>query len=137
MKPPDEVRREIVAQWLARANEDLSVARHLLGENLPYHGAVGFHGQRAAEKFLKAYPVAHQVAFPKTHDLGRLLGLIAPVDGALATALSAAVQLTDYGVDVRYPGDLPQLDADDARRAVECAVEVRDAIAPRVEASHS
>jgi hypothetical protein len=32
MKPPDEIRREIVAQWLARADEDLSVARHLLAE---------------------------------------------------------------------------------------------------------
>jgi hypothetical protein len=35
MKPPDAIRREIVAQWLARADEDLSVARHLLAEKLP------------------------------------------------------------------------------------------------------
>jgi HEPN domain-containing protein len=133
MKPPDEIRREIVAQWLARADEDLSVARHLLAENLPYHGAIGFHAQQAAEKFLKAYLVTHQVEFPKTHDLGRLLDLIAPVDGALATALSASVQLTDYGVDVRYPGDLPQLDADDAKSAVDRAVEVRDAVTSKLE----
>jgi HEPN domain-containing protein len=133
MKPPDQIRREIVAQWLARADEDLSVARHLLAEKLPYRGAIGFHAQQAAEKFLKAYLVAHQVEFPKTHDLGRLLDLIAPVDGALATALSAAVQLTDYGVDVRYPGDLAQLDADDAERAVDCAAEVRDAVTSRLE----
>jgi hypothetical protein len=43
MKPPDEICREIVAQWLARADEDLSVAQHLLAEKLPYHGAIGFH----------------------------------------------------------------------------------------------
>jgi len=133
MKPPDEIRREIVAQWVARADEDLSVARHLLAEKLPYHGAIGFHAQQAAEKFLKAYLVAHQVEFPKTHDLGRLLDLIAPVDGALATALAAAVQLTDYGVDLRYPGDLPQLDADDAKSAVDRAVDVRDAITSKLE----
>jgi len=60
MKPPDEIRREIVAQWLARADEDLSVARHLLA-----------------------------------------------------------------------------LDADDAKSAVECAAEVRDAVTSRLEASHS
>jgi HEPN domain-containing protein len=137
MKPPDAIRREVVAQWLARADEDLSVARHLLAETLPYYGAIGFHAQQAAEKFLKAYLVAHQVDFPKTHDLGRLLDLVASVDGALATALSAAVQLTDYGVDVRYPGDLPKLDADDAARAVDCALEVRDAVTSRMEARHS
>jgi HEPN domain-containing protein len=133
MKPPDEIRREIVAQWLARAGEDLNVARYLLAENLPYYGAIGFHAPQAAEKFLKAYLVAHQVEFPKTHDLGRLLDLIAPVDGALATALSAAVQLTDYGVDARYPGDLPQLDADGAKSAVDRAVDVRDAITSQLE----
>jgi len=52
MKPSDAIRREIVAQWLARADEDLSVARHLLAEKLPYHSAIGFHAQQAAEKFL-------------------------------------------------------------------------------------
>ena len=135
MKPPDAIRREIVGQWLARADEDLGVARHLLAEKLPYYGAIGYHAQQAAEKSLKAYLVAHQVEFPKTHDLGRLLDLVASVDAALATALSSAVQLTDYGVDVRYPGDLPHLDAEDASRAVDCAVEVRDAVTSRLESN--
>ena len=132
MKPPDAIRREIVAQWLARADEDLSVARHLLAERLSNYGAIGFHAQQAAEKFLKAFLVVHQVEFPKTHDIGRLLDLVASVDVALAHVLSPAVQLTDYGVDVRYPGDLPQLEADDVARAVDCAVQVRDAITLRL-----
>jgi HEPN domain-containing protein len=126
MKPPEVVRRELVAQWLARADEDLGVARHLLAEGLPYYVAIGFHAQQAAEKSLKAFLVARQVEFPKTHDIGRLLDLVATVDAALADALSGAVQLTDYGVDVRYPGDLPQLGLDDARRAVEQAADVLD-----------
>jgi HEPN domain-containing protein len=133
MKPPDAIRRELVAQWLARAEEDLGVARHLLADRLPYYTAIGFHAQQAAEKYVKAFLVAHQVEFPKTHDLGRLLDLVAGVDAALAEALSGAVQLSDYGVDVRYPGDLPELGIDDARRAVDCAVQVRDGITPRLE----
>jgi HEPN domain-containing protein len=72
--------------------------------------------------------VARQVELPKTHDLGRLLDLVATVDAALAAALGGAVQLTDYSVDVRYPGDLPQLGLDDAQRAVEQAAEVLDRI---------
>lgn len=95
MKPPDAIRREVVAQWFARADEDLSVARHLLAERLPYHSAT-------------------------TRDLGRLLDLVASADEPPANVLSAAVELTDYGVDVRYPGDLPQLEADDAERADDC-----------------
>jgi HEPN domain-containing protein len=128
MKPPDVVRRELVAQWLARADEDLGVARHLLAEGLPYYVAIGFHAQQAAEKSLKAFLVDRQVAFPKTHDLGRLLDLVGTVDTTLADALSGAVQLTDFGVDVRYPGDLPELGSDDARRAVELAADVRERV---------
>jgi len=130
MRPPDEIRRELVAQWLERAEEDLAVARHLLSEALPYHAAIGFHAEQAAEKFIKAFLVARQVEFPKTHDLGRLLDLIATVDVVLASDLAGAVGLTDYGVDVRYPGDLPQLSGDDARRAVDEAAFVQARITP-------
>jgi HEPN domain-containing protein len=132
MKPPDEVRRELVGQWLARAEEDLGVARHLLAEDLPYYGAIGFHAEQAAEKFIKAFLVATQVEFPKTHDLGRLLDLVATVDAALATELVPAVGLTDHGVDVRYPGDLPMLSADDARQAVDTATLVQQHVASRL-----
>jgi len=135
MKPRDAIRRELVARWLVRAEEDLNVARHLLAEQLPYYSAIGFHAQQAAEKYLKAFLVAHQIEFPKTYDLGRLLDIVSGVDAALAEALSGAVQLTDYGVDVRYPGDLPELGVDDAARVVDCAVQVRDAIAPRLESA--
>jgi HEPN domain-containing protein len=132
MKPPDEIRRELVAQWLERAEEDLAVARHLLTEDLPYYAAIGFHAEQAAEKFIKAFLVARQVEFPKTHDIGRLLDLVAAVDVALASDLASAVGLTDYGVDVRYPGDLPQLSADDARRAVHDAAFVQARITPQL-----
>ena len=132
MRPPDEVRRELVAQWLGRAAEVLAVARHLLTEELPYYAAIGFHAEQAAEKFIKAFLVARQVEFPKTHDLGRLLDLVATVDATLSADLASAVGLTDYGVDVRYPGDLPQLTAADARQAVDDALLVQARITPHL-----
>lgn len=132
MRPPDEIRHELVAQWLERAEEDLAVARHLLAQDLPYYAAIGFHAEQAAEKFIKAFLVARQVDFPKTHDLGLLLDLVATVDAALAADLAPAVRLTDYGVDVRYPGDLPDLSADDARHAVDDALLVQARITPHL-----
>ena len=132
MKPPDEIRRELVGQWVARAEADLAVARHLLAEHLPYFGAIGFHAEQAAEKFIKALLVARQVEFPKTHDLGRLLDLVATVDAALAAELAPAALLTDYGVDVRYPGDLPEISAGDARQAVDDAALVEARVRPRL-----
>jgi hypothetical protein len=43
MRPPKEIRAELVNQWLAKAEEDLGVAEHLVLQNTPYFVAVGFH----------------------------------------------------------------------------------------------
>jgi hypothetical protein len=37
-------------------------------------------------------------------------------------------ELTSYGVEVRYPGDIPEITADEAAEAVELAEKVREAI---------
>ncbi|MFQ6098037.1 MAG: HEPN domain-containing protein, partial [Armatimonadota bacterium] len=71
MRPPEEVKREFVRQWVAKAASHLGVARHLLSDGSPYVEVICFHAQQAAEKYLKAFLVERQIEFPKTHDLGR------------------------------------------------------------------
>src|SRR5438105_2264840 len=128
MKQPDEIVRELVAQWIAKAEEDLGLATHLVAEDAPWRSAVGFHSQQAAEKFMKAFLVRHQVEFPKTHALGELLDLIAKVDEPLADSLRGTTALNPYGVAVRYPSEEPEPTADEAKVAVSLAKKVRDAI---------
>lgn len=137
MRSPEEVKREIYEKWIRRANEDLAVAGQLLADGVPYFGAIGFHAQQAAEKFLKAFLVWHQVEFPKTHDLGQLLQLVESRDKALSESLHEIVVLTDYGVDMRYPGDLPDLTADEASRAVELAKQTKDGVLQSLSSSFS
>jgi len=117
-----------VRQWLHNAAEDLGVAEHLLLQNAPYRNAVGFHAQQAAEKYLKTFLVEHQIEFPKTHDLGELLELVATQDAGLAAALGEVIRLTDYAVEVRYPGHAQDLTPEEAREAVRLAKKVRDAV---------
>lgn len=76
MRPPEEVKRQLVQQWLSRAEEDLRVAEHIFNANVPYRFSVAFHAQQAAEKYLKAFLVHHQIKFPKIHDLGKILDLV-------------------------------------------------------------
>jgi HEPN domain-containing protein len=136
MKPPEEVRRELAGQWLAKADEDLGVAVHLLDQCSPYRNAIGFHAQQAAEKYLKAFLVWHQVEFPKTHDLGELLDLMSAIDPRLADTLEDAISLNPYGVAMRYPGELPEtLTDEEARAAVQLANSVSDAIRERLRPS--
>lgn len=35
MKPPDEIVRELVRQWIAKAEADVGLAEHLVAEDTP------------------------------------------------------------------------------------------------------
>jgi HEPN domain-containing protein len=127
MRPPDEVKKGLIRQWQSKADDDLGVAHHLAAESV-YFTAVAFHAQQAAEKYLKAFLVEHQVEFPKTHDLDELLDLVSTIDEGLSDSIRDAALLSQYGVEVRYPGDGPELTEDEARRAVILAEGVRAAV---------
>lgn len=128
MRPLEEVKREFTRQWLQKAEEDLAAAHYLLSGGTPFANAACFHAQQAAEKFLKAFLVWHQVEYPKTHDLDELLDLVARVDESLAGSLRNCTSLTDYAVDMWWPGDFPEASPADAVDAVKLAEEVREEI---------
>ena len=94
-------------------------------DDVSYFGAIGYHAQQAAEKFMKAFLVSRQIEFPKTHDLLQLIEIIRPADDKLADALKTSAILSDYGVETRYPGDLPELSRHDATNAAALAAGVR------------
>ena len=50
MRPPEEVKREIVRQWLRKAEQDMHAAETLLSSERPLLYPVCFHAQQAAEK---------------------------------------------------------------------------------------
>ena len=55
MKPPEEVKKELVRQWLGKAEQDMKAAEILLDMAPPLCGPSCFHAQQAAEKHLKAF----------------------------------------------------------------------------------
>jgi HEPN domain-containing protein len=132
MRPPEEVKKEIVRQWLAKAEEDLEAAESLLSQEQPLLFPSSFHAQQAAEKYLKALLTWHQIEFPKTHAIERLLDLVKDAEPETASSLRDAVALTPYGVDIRYPGDQPEPNLEEAREAVELARIVRDTVMDRL-----
>lgn len=128
MKPLDEVRLRILAEWLRKANADIELAEHLLSEDAIFPNAMAYHCQQAAEKYLKAFLTCHQVAFPKTHDIGQLLDLVEAIDNRLASSLRDVIVLSPYGIELRYPGDHPDVTSDEAREAVRSARKVRESV---------
>jgi len=76
MGPRESAKRRLLDKWIQKASGDMA-AVEALAEGGPVHAnAVAFHCQQAAEKFLKAFLVWHEVAFPKTHDLDQILNLV-------------------------------------------------------------
>ena len=120
--------KKLTAEWVAKAEEDHSVATGLLRRRKIPADSVCFHSQQAAEKLLKAVLQEHGIHFGKTHDLEGLLRLCATVFPALTILVGDAQLLNDYAVRYRYPG----IDATtrQARSAVKAAQRVRRTVLP-------
>lgn len=125
MKPHDDVKKEFVRQWLLKAEEDFNAAASLLTYGTTFINTVCFHSQQAVEKYIKAFLTYHQIEFPKTHDIGKLLDLISLSNSTLSESLHESISLTSYGVDSRYPGEFPEVTIHDAQEAIQIAGKVR------------
>ena len=132
MRPPEEVKKIIVRQWLGKADEDMKASEALLATEPPFLYPACFHAQQAAEKYLKALLTWFQIEFPKTHAIEQLLDLVKQADTETASSLRGTAALTPYGVDIRYPSDQPEPSLEEARRAIELARTIREAVSSRL-----
>jgi len=98
-----EYLKKYLGQWIEKAEEDIVVINQLRSMDFPPKGAIGFHCQQAAEKFLKAFLLYHCKDIPKTHNIEYLLEQCKRIDPDFGSIASG--NLTDYGVEIRYPGD--------------------------------
>lgn len=132
IRPPEVVRRELVENWLAGADEDLAAATALQGQEGRFASQIAFLAQQAAEKYLKALITHHGTEFPKTHDLEALLKVAESVASGLSDPLRDSIVLTRYAVETRYPGGVEPLTRNQAERAVQLASQVGRAVRERL-----
>ncbi len=96
--------KKLTREWVTKAEADHDVAVQVRQSQKPHHDHVCFLCQQCSEKYLKALLEERGMSIPKTHDLGLLLTLLKPhypTLGALSRGLNF---LSDFAVDVRYPG---------------------------------
>ncbi len=132
MKKPEEVKLEFTREWIRRAENDYRTARYLFESGKDYSYGVTFHAQQAAEKYIKAFLVWHQIEFKKTHDIAILLESSATIAPEISKILTEAIALTPYGVEYRYPGDYPDVTGSDADKSIQLATLVRTEIRNRL-----
>ena len=135
--PRDRGAGWLLQQWLDKADLDMRLALFVAGDAAEKQGfgpILGFHCQQAAEKYLKAALTRADISFPKTHDLQLLAELAEPILGSLVLSPSDAAWLTTFGVEIRYPGDSPEVLPGDERRAIEIATKVKQAVLAALDA---
>jgi HEPN domain-containing protein len=132
MRNREQVVWDFVQQWLKKAESDLEAAKILLETEVEDYFSCAFHSQQAAEKFLKACLVLHQVEFRKTRDLDELLSLTDSIDSSLGREIGSCVWLTPYGVEFRYPGEYPVVDENTAEKAYKESELVKEAVMKRL-----
>jgi HEPN domain-containing protein len=109
------------AEWHRRARSNLARARADRGQPEILYEDLCLDAQQASEKALKALLVHRALVVPRTHAIGGLLGIIEQTGLEVPEAVREASILTDYAVQVRYPGRMEDVSREEYLRAVELA----------------
>jgi HEPN domain-containing protein len=103
--------RDLARVLLDRADDDITLVRHVADDAEIADAIIGFHAQQAVEKALKAVLAAREIEFAKTHALGYLIGLVEANAIEAPAAVLNAGELSPWAVDFRYEtDDEPALD---------------------------
>jgi HEPN domain-containing protein len=117
------VEKEIILEWVMKAEDDFHFARISLSEKKPFWAHICFLFQQSAEKYLKAFILGKSLKFQKTHDLALLLKKCTEKAPALAELGDDCDLLATFYVETRYPVHWPATfeneDADQAYRAAD------------------
>lgn len=120
-----------VEEWIKKAEDNyisgLVFAHH---HTRPVPDVICNQCHQSAEKYLKAFPVQHQIGFPKTLDLRQLEDLLSGIEPEVRLIDSDLHALNPYGIDIRYPG--LQATVAEAKEAIKAMKEVRKFVRARL-----
>ena len=117
--------------WLRRAESNLNIAIRSKGESV-FLEDLCFEAQQSAEKALKALLIFIKGDYPKVHSFTVLLNQL---EGQVLVPVSIleVVELSDYAVQVRYPGDYYPVSEEEYERAIELATRVIEWVKTQVD----
>jgi HEPN domain-containing protein len=120
---------EIVREWVEKAEEDFQFAVINLKEGNSFFAQICFHFQQAAEKYLKAFIVAHEVEFRKIHDLDLLRKTCQTKDSSFEELKEVCQFLATFYVETRYPVHWPtRFSLEEAQKASVATERIRSAV---------
>jgi hypothetical protein len=103
MSPQPQAQTQLL---LRKAAQDKAVLDKLIDDPAIEDETLGYHAQQAAEKLLKALLVHGGYAYPRSHNIGLLLDLLAGHGLVLPERFQDLDALTPFGTVFRYD-DIP------------------------------
>ena len=98
----------------------------------PLRDMAVFHYQQAAEKALKGFLTWRDQPFQWTHDLLQLIGQCEQLDASFIQLHDAAMRLTPYASEFRYPADTEEPTPEDTAIAAQQAEAVMSFVRARL-----
>jgi HEPN domain-containing protein len=113
-----------VYEWINRAESNLERAR--IGKDSPkiLLEDLCFDCHQCVEKSLKALLISNNIEFPKTHSINLLINLLKEKINFFPEFVLESVILTDYAVEMRYPGNYEKITSVDYFNAYQIALRV-------------
>lgn len=108
--------------WIQRAESNLRLAKKGNVEGVVYEDLC-FEAQQAAEKALKALLIYFGDEFPRVHSFTVLLERLQKYI-VLPPNVEDVIELSDYAIQTRYPGDYYPVAEKEYRRAIIISQEV-------------
>jgi HEPN domain-containing protein len=127
----NDATKNFIMQWLVKANEDLFVVERLTQYEIVATSSVCFHCQQAVEKFLKAFLITNGVDIKKTHNIEFLLSECSDIDKDFSGI--DPKELSDFGVDARYPGDMYIPGDSETIEYKNLALEIKDLVENKID----
>ena len=98
---------KLVQEWFQYSQNDLVSAQHLFENLYPKQIEIACYlSQQCAEKALKGFLFFNDIDPPRTHNLVELCQLCINYDITFSEIFDICLDLTPYGVAVRYPNQL-------------------------------
>lgn len=109
--------KDIAKEWLDMAESDLDSAIFLLNMKPQPLEIICYHCQQSAEKYLKGFIALNGGPLQKTHDLLLLNKECCIYEKKFMEIVDNCINLTDYGVQVRYPFNI-EIEESDMKAAI-------------------
>lgn len=115
-----------------RADDDLKLVEVMLKEESFSPNPLCFHAQQAVEKYLKGFLAYKDLHTRKIHDLEILVKDCEKIDDSFMEIKENIKFLNQFYVETRYPGDYPEFSVDDAKKAFEAAVKIKNFVLEKI-----